>query len=220
MSSTSRPAGTLPKSVYRRRRLWVLLGLLAVIAIIVLIVWRPGSSSGSDGAATPRASTSPTATDAPPADGAVTDESGESPDAPAEGVAECSSESLVVEAKTDKNTYAAGENPQLSLTITNTADAPCSVNVGTSQQVFTITSGDETYWVSTDCQTAPADAVVELAAGQSVSSATPIVWDRTRSSTDTCDGERPAVPAGGASYHLTTALGGIESDATAQFLLY
>jgi hypothetical protein len=48
----------------------------------------------------------------------------------------------------------------------------------------------------------------------------PIVWDRTRSSADTCGGPREAVPAGGASYHLSVAVDGFESEASKQFLVY
>jgi len=223
MASTGQPAGKLPESVYWRRRLLVLLGLLAVIAIVALIIWRPGSSSGEERPSTVSTSTSTpssTPTDAADAGANVTDESGDTPAPPEGEIAQCTANEVTVEAITDKTSYGAGENPQLSLSITNTSDAPCSINVGTTQQVFTITSGSEKYWTSTDCQKEPADAVVELAAGQTVSSQTPITWDRTRSATDTCDSDRPAVPAGGASYHLTTSVAGIESKQTAQFLLY
>jgi hypothetical protein len=47
-----------------------------------------------------------------------------------------------------------------------------------------------------------------------------IPWDRTRSTPDTCDTNRPVMPSGGASYHLSVFLGDQESAATKQFLLY
>ena len=50
-------------------------------------------------------------------------------------------------------------------------------------------------------------------------STTPIPWDRTRSATETCQGDRPPVTAGGASYHLTVLVGDIKSATTAQFIL-
>ena len=198
------------RSVYIRRRLWLLAGVLAVIAIIVLVIWKPGSTSGfpttpkatSSAAATPKTTPTPESTE---------DATGE--------VTECTEKTVTVEALTDKGSYAANELPQLSLQITNSGKNACSINVGTSQQVFTITSGTDVYWTSTDCQVEPADAVVQLEPGQTVASSTPIAWDRTRSSTTTCEGERPGVPADGVSYHLSTSVAGIESAETKQFLL-
>ena len=106
------------------------------------------------------------------------------------------------------------------MTITNTGSNTCALNVGTAAQVFTIASGKETYWSSTDCQVDAVDATVLIAPGTPVSSAQPIVWDRTRSTPETCGGARTAAPGGGASYHLSVSVSGFESGATKQFLLY
>lgn len=203
--STNERHGREPRSVYVRRRLWVLAGLVAVIAIIALVIWKPGSTSGAEPDPTPvtKSTSSPSPT----------------PSASPGEAGECADDAVVVEALTDKSNYVAGELPQLSLRITNTSDSACSINVGTAAQVFTITSGTDTYWTSTDCQVEPADAIVELAAGQSVESTAPIAWDRTRSSPSTCEGDRPAVPAAGASYHLSTSVDGVESAESKQFIL-
>lgn len=205
--STNEHHGREPRSVYVRRRLWFLAGVVAVIAIVALVIWKPGSTSGAEPEATPttKASSSAVASATP------TPTPGE--------VGKCTKDDVSVEALTDKGTYAAGELPQLSLRITNIADAACSINVGTAAQVFAITSGDDTYWTSTDCQVEPSDAVVELAVKQSVESSVPIAWDRTRSTPSTCDGDRPAAPAAGASYHLSTSIDGIESESSKQFIL-
>ncbi len=216
MSTNSAPARRQPPQVYRRRRLLVLLGALAVIIAIVLIIVRPGSSQGDEpdaaGAGVPSAS--PSATEAADAPTVIPTE----PTA-ADGDV-CKDENVKVEAVTDKTVYEAGEQPQLSVTITNTGKNVCVLNAGTNAQVFTITSGEEVYWLSTDCQAEPIDAEVSLTPGTPISSSVPIVWDRTRSSADTCDGPREAVPAGGASYHLSVVVDGFESDPTKQFLLY
>lgn len=210
MSTNQPPARRHSPAVYRRRRLVVLLGLIAVIVAIVLIVVRPGASQGETNGAGD--TTTPPATSAgpstsPPADSAGAD-------------AACVPEQIIVEAITDKTEYAEGEQPELSTTIRNTGDAPCTLNAGTAVQVFTITSGAETYWTSTDCQTSPSDAEITLEPGDPISSSVPIIWDRTRSSVDSCDGAREAVPAGGASYHLDVTVDGIPSTASKQFLLY
>jgi len=125
-----------------------------------------------------------------------------------------------IEAITDADSYAAGKQPKLSFSITNTGSAACTFNVGTGKQVFTITSGTEVYWRSTDCQTKPTSTVVLLEPGKTLVSA-PIAWDRTRSDPSTCTAkDRPAAPAGGASYHLQVSVNGVDSSGTKQFLLY
>lgn len=207
MSTIRNPVGPQSSKVYWRRRVIVLLGLVAIVAVVLLIVLRPGASEGAPGTATapPTAPadqttipTEPTAVDGDP----------------------CAPEQISVEAITDAAEYAAGELPQLSVTITNTGSNVCVLNAGTAAQVFTVTSGSDVYWTSTDCQQDPVDAEVSLEPGTPISSSTPLVWDRTRSSTDTCDGEREAAPGGGASYHLSVTVDGIESAESRQFLLY
>ncbi len=189
-----------------------------MVGLVWLFIAQPWNSAAapapaaSTPAASPDAST-PAATDAPatdaPADAAT--------DA---GTPTCTKDDARVEALINKSTYAADENPQLSIRLTNTSAADCTINVGTTSQTFTITSGEDTWWRSTDCQSEPSDMVVTLAAGQEVTSATPITWDRTRSAVDTCqNANRPKAPGGGASYHLAVSIGGIPSAQSAQFLL-
>ncbi|MFJ3394930.1 hypothetical protein [Leifsonia aquatica] len=209
MSTFKHPVGPQPSKVYWRRRLILGIGLLAVILIVVLIIVRPGAS---DGAPAPASTTSAPKTTTPPATSIPTSS------ASASGAA-CDKANVRVEAVTDKATYAAGELPQLSVAITNTGSAACKIDAGTAQQVFTITSGSEVYWKSTDCQTDKVDAEVLLQPGKTISSQTPITWDRTRSDPSTCQASREQVPAAGASYHLTTTVAGIESPETKQFIL-
>jgi hypothetical protein len=214
MSTTNNPVGRQSRTVYRRRRLVVGLGLLAVLVIIVLIVLRPGSSRGEPSdATTPAASATAQATDAPPAETP-------GPVAPVEGAA-CIAANVQVEAITDAVNYEPGQKPQLSLSVTNTGTTSCTINAGTSKQVFTITSGNDVYWTSTDCQKESADAEVTLKPGVPISSSEPVTWDRTRSAKDTCDvAARDAASAGGASYHLLVSIDGMESATPKQFLLY
>ena len=216
MSTNPAPARRHPPQVYRRRRLIVLLGVVAVIVAIVLIIVRPGSSQGDEQDA-------PVGT--PSATPAATDEASAPPTViPTEPTAAdgdaCKAADIMVEAVTDKTVYEAAEQPALSVTITNTGKNVCVLNAGTKAQVFTIKSGSEVYWLSTDCQVDPIDAEVSLTPGTPISSSVPIVWDRTRSSVDTCAGPREAVPAGGASYHLEVSVDGFTSETTKQFLLY
>lgn len=209
MSTFKHPVGPQPSNVYWRRRLLLAIGVIAVIVVIVLIVVRPGSSEGAP---------APAATTTKPTTGAAGSTSIPTENTTAAGQP-CKPANVKVTANTDATTYAAGVLPKLSVSITNTGTVSCKIDAGTAQQVFTITSGSETYWKSTDCQSDKVDAEVLLQPGKTVSSQTPIEWDRTRSDPATCQQTREQVPAGGASYHLSTSVSGIESAATQQFIL-
>jgi zona occludens toxin (predicted ATPase) len=220
-------------AVYRRRRLVVLIAAIAVVAVVVwLLVAQPWSGSASENAsdtqktpdATPTSSATPgaTPTPTPTEDPGTVEGAVPSPSASAEVEAKaCAARDVTVEAVTDHDSYSTDQKPAFTIKLTNNGSADCSLNVGTSAQVFTVTSGADTWWRSTDCQSEPSDMVVLLTAGQSVSSASPLVWDRTRSAVGTCgETTRPRAPGGGASYHLSVEVGGIPSEQTAQFLLY
>jgi hypothetical protein len=197
----------------------VLLGIVAVIVAVVLVFVRPGASQGDDVGVTTPASAPATDATTEPTDAAEQPSGEPASEPPADGDP-CRPEQITVEAVTDKAVYAAGELPKLSVTITNAGSNTCVMNVGTAAQVFAVTSGNDAYWTSTDCQVDAVDADVSIEPGTPVSSSEPITWDRTRSSADTCGGERTTVPAGGASYHLNVAVDGIESAQSKQFLLY
>ncbi|SMH43868.1 hypothetical protein SAMN06295885_2247 [Rathayibacter oskolensis] len=202
------PPRRLPSRVYRRRRAGVLLALLViVVSVVVLLSLRPWSSAPEE-AESPSSSASPLPTLYP------STAAGGSPAA----TAECTPDAVTVTAVTDATSYAEGADPQLSLSLANISGADCVINAGTSQQVFTITSGSDQVWTSTDCQTGAADLEILLQAGQSVTGSS-ITWDRTRSSPDTCSGGREAVDAGGAAYNLSVSVAGIPSGSTTQFLL-
>lgn len=213
----------------------LLLAVVALAALVWIVIaqpWRtaaaesaPPSPVVSSASSSPSASPAPTepvpsptpttepvAASAPPATPEPT---------PAMTAAPCRAGDLAVKAVTDQDTYAAGQSPKLSISLTNTGATNCTLNVGTTTQKFTIKSGDDVWWRSTDCQTEPSDMIVTLAAGQSVTSATPVTWDRTRSSVETCTAtDRQRAPGGGASYHLSVEIAGVSAPQTKQFLLY
>ncbi len=210
--------------------------VVAVVWVLIAQPWRGSAEQGNKDAATQSAdpllpsvqntsgatpSATPTGTrgSASPTPGATS--SAKASAGPAASAKPCSANDVAVTAVTDKSSYASGQDPKLSIQLTNTGSAACTLNVGTSAQTFAITSGSDTWWQSTDCQTEPSDMVVLLKAGQKVASATPITWDRTRSSVATCEAKnRPKAPGGGATYHLTVSIGGIESIDDALFQLY
>jgi hypothetical protein len=195
MSTFRTPVGPQPGNVYWRRRLLVLLGVLVVILIVILIIIRPSPAPKPTGTKTPNPGTT---TSAP---------------------ATCTAATLDVEAMTDAQSYAAGVDPKLSLTITNTGAADCTFKVGSDVQDYEITSGTEKIWSSKDCQTSPVPVTATLKPGVPVQS-TPFSWDRTRSDPAKCSAKnKPKVVAGGASYHLQVVVNGVKSAKSRQFLL-
>ncbi len=219
-------------AVYRRRRLVVLSGLLLVVAAIGVGVWLlvapPWASQASEAESSPSpsasqsASASPTASSTPSAAPGATPTATETQPPPEEpGVVACQAKDLEVTAVTDADSYAEGEQPKLSISLTNKSTADCTLDVGSSLQSFTISSGTDVWWRSTDCQENPSSMIATLAAGSTVTSKEPVVWDRTRSSVETCAQEnRQRAPAGGASYHVGVSIGGFPSATTKQILLY
>ncbi len=236
--------GTPPRrrhspAVYRRRRLVLLIAILAIAGVVWLLIaqpWRGWGAEGTDAGSTPQTQSTATAlpavtgqqqTPAPgetgAVEGAVVEGDGPTPSATpgATPTAQpCESGDIVVEPQSTQDSYTGAENPQFSISLTNNGP-DCTLNVGTSAQAFVVSSGSDTWWRSTDCQSEPSDMVVLIGAGQTVTSAAPLGWDRTRSAVGTCDDPtRPRAPGGGASYHLAVEIGGIASTQSKQFLLY
>ncbi len=230
MSSLRHPVGPEKPVVYWRRRALVLGALLVVVLVVVLIVvgrgngatsaapsasasagagsgagassaGSAGSGSGSSRSAAPKPSASAAATKPAAADGST-----------------CTKDQIVLTPVLDKSAYGPTEDPKIAMSIKNSGTNSCHLDLGSAQQVLTISSGQEQYWSSKDCQTGGTNQDVTIKSGQTLTTPA-IAWDRTRSSTSTCDSSRPAVTAGGASYHLQVAVGNLESKTSVQFIL-
>jgi hypothetical protein len=213
MSTIKQPVGRQSSKVYRRRRFVVGLGLLAVLVILFLIIVQPGVSTGDANSPKSPAATTESAT--PTDAGTAIPEAATAVDGSA-----CDPSAVQIAAITDATNYADNVLPQLSLSLTNIGTTDCVINAGNAKQVFTVMSGKDVYWTSTDCQTSPVDAQVTLKPGVEMPLATPITWDRTLSAVDTCQTEtRTAVPAGGASYYLHVSVDGIEAADPALMIL-
>ncbi|WP_336500106.1 hypothetical protein [Microbacterium paraoxydans] len=208
-------------AVYRRRRLAVLWGLLLVLALVGASVWllvaRPWAAADGQGSA-PAPTSSATAGPSPSASPSPSP----SPSADATpAVVACEAKDVEVKAVTDAESYADGASPKLSISLTNKGTRDCTIDVGSTTQVFTVSSGSDVWWRSTDCQENPSSMIATLTAGSTVVSKEPVVWDRTRSSVETCAQEnRQRAPGGGASYHVGVSIGGFPSATTTQILLF
>jgi hypothetical protein len=209
MSTIRNPVGPQPPSVYWRRRLVALLALVAVIVVIVLIV---SAIANSNNKATP----GPTNTNSSkPSDQPNPNPSG-TPSFPASGGTDCAAGQVQITAVTDSNSYKSGVKPMISMKVKNAGTAPCTFDVGTAAQEYIITSGTDRIWSSKDCQKNPEANAQVLQPGVELST-DPIPWDRTRSSTTTCNTSRPVVVANksGPTYKLQVKLGTVESEPVA-----
>ncbi|WP_282818496.1 hypothetical protein [Curtobacterium flaccumfaciens] len=229
MSSLRHPVGPEKPVVYWRRRALVLGALLVVVLVVVLIVVGRGSGatsaapsasasagSGADASSAGSGSGSGSSRSAAPKPAASASAAATKP-AAADG-STCTKDQIVLTPVLDKSAYGPTEDPKIAMSIKNSGTNSCHLDLGSAQQVLTISSGQEQYWSSKDCQTGGTNQDVTIKSGQTLTTPA-IAWDRTRSSTSTCDSSRPAVTAGGASYHLQVAVGNLESKSSVQFIL-
>nr|WP_284990893.1 hypothetical protein [Arthrobacter sp. efr-133-TYG-120] len=185
-------------AVYRRRRLVVFGALLVVLAMLVAGVVAMSSSlagKADPGAAKTQAVGAASASQTP-----STDSIAPTTTPPATPV--CDLNLVTVTASTDQPAYAAGQNPVLSMKITNGGAAPCQVNVGTSQMEFLVMSGEDRIFSSKDCQAKGDDLVKQIDPGKSEIANFP--WQRNRT-TEGC-GVISAKPATG-TYTFKAVLG-------------
>lgn len=118
-----------------------------------------------------------------------------------------------------QSVFAAGTNPKMWFTITNTGTEACNFAVGTDVQNYKITSGPETIWNNANCLGATSPYTALLQPGVATPAPT-ITWERVRSSATGCDkaSGQSAVTGGGASYHLQVTVNGVKSN-DVQFIL-
>ena len=214
----------LPKHVYHRRRV---IAVALVLLALFLVGWGIRALGGGDDAAeqsaaegpagVPQATTEPPQkfedfTPRPAPSGSAS--GGGSPSAtPSSTTApECGSK-LSVSASTDKESYGKSEHPVLTMTIENTGDQPCTVDLGTQRMAFVVTSGSDTVFDSRHCAAGGEERTTTLNAGQKESAK--LGWDRVRTAEGCPAGQSEALAG---YYNLTVSLGDMTSQ-KASFVL-
>lgn len=130
----------------------------------------PSESASKEAAATESAAPSAEATTSPEATPSVTPSEN-----PVAAVA-CTAADLQVSLTADRQSYAAGQNPALAVTYTNTSGKPCIVTGGANNVDVNIISGPAQVFNYAQCYANPvADA--EVAAG--ATNTTPLTWNRS-----------------------------------------
>ncbi|GAA5225889.1 hypothetical protein [Paeniglutamicibacter antarcticus] len=158
--------------VYRRRRLAV---LIAMVVVAGLLLWagigiasllRP-SDPGANGAGPERVA------------GGSSGASGEPSAEPSVEPTGCLEGDIGITASTAHDTHGPAENPVLVMTIENQGKFDCNVNVGTSQQDFSVMSGKDRIFATSDCVQDPTDTEITIKPGASETAR--FTWTRVRS---------------------------------------
>jgi hypothetical protein len=229
-----RPIGSLPPTVYWRRRLMVLAPLV-LIAITIYVLVNAGSGSSKDAASTSSPSPTPaghsasapgstphtsgapsthtsTAASTPAKSSTSPKSSTSASHAPAVPTA-CAPAALSVVAATGAPSYTVGTTPTLFLQVTNVGAVPCVEDLSDKQIEMRVYNGASRVWGSHDCQIAPNTPLETLPVKQPVRRS--VVWTGL-SSQPGCAGTRVRVGPG--TYTLHVLLAGVEGK-TAMFTL-
>lgn len=190
-----RPGNRSSPAVYRRRRLVALIGMLIVAGLLIwgivaLVALFSGSGKPDPGT---QVTVKPVATETVPS-------------SPAPSGA-CLAGDIVVAASTEKPSYGAEENPVLVMRIENQGSTPCELNVGTSVQEFSVMSGSDRIFSTSDCRADAKDFMLMMAPGSAESAR--FTWLRDRSAPG-C-GSVAAKPRPG-TYVFTAKLGDVASN--------
>jgi len=198
----------LDPSIYRKRRL-AALGALVVLVVAIWGIPQLFASSGQD--VLPAEEETQT----------------EEPTATAE-LATCAPGVVTVEAMIGKlvsddgagnqvmeeiNNFSATAEPYIWYEITNNGLVDCEFNVGARVTFFTISSGEQIYWTSRECdREGLEDLNYVLQANEPVQSIAS-AWDKSYSSSNGCSAEGNAlVPTGGATFKIKAEVNGVISE--------
>jgi hypothetical protein len=196
MSSLMHPVGPEPASVYWRRRIIVIIGILVVLGLLWWLISPGGSSAPASSSASP--TPLPTLTSAAPTTSA-------SPSTSVSG-APCADTDITVSVTTDQQTYSVGGPVEFVMKISNTGTVPCVRDVGTLANTFVITSGGFDVWNSDACSSGDESQEEEIPAGEAF--AVKGTWDGTV----TANGCENATPAEAGAYQVEASNGEVVSE--------
>ena len=111
------------------------------------------------------------------------------------------------------NSFASETNPDIWYEITNNGLVDCKFNVGSRVTFFTITSGEQTYWSSRDCDRSnDTDRYVTLESNVAEEAAAS-PWEKSYSSENGCSATaNDLVPTSGATYKIKVEVNGVISE--------
>jgi len=193
VNTVLRPVGPEPARVYWTRRLV----LLAALVVAATLVWTlvQGAGSPSDAAAGPEQ---------------PEQSSSSEPEEPAQAgsAAPCAAEHLELTVEAGRQSYPEGARPSFSITVTNTGESGCTVDVGGASRELLVTGGKDRIWSSLDCD-AGEDASRNLLLGAGKSDTHDATWSRIRSD-EKCSEGLPTPRPG--TYKAQVRLNGAKSE--------
>lgn len=171
--------------MYWKRR--ALVGGIALLALILLwwLLWPKGSDPEPQPTAAP-ASTAGSPSSVPQTSGSPSP----SPSGTAEGA--CADTDIRVAVSTDQQTYAAGVDPKLTMSITNTGALSCQRDIGSAANEISISSGGVQVWSSDDCSTSADPDIATLKPGEAAT--VTVDWQRTGSDAGCSNTGTPVAP--------------------------
>ena len=199
MSSLLNPVGPEPASVYWRRRIVVILGVLVVLALLWWLISPGGSAQPAASSTSP--TPLPTLTAASPS--ASSSASG----SPAVSGAACLDTDIAVTVTTAQQTYSVGGPVEFVMKISNTGTAACVRDVGPAANTFTVTSGGFDVWSSDACTGTGESQEEEIPVGEAF--AVKGTWDGTVTANG-CGAS--ATPAEAGAYQVEATNGAVTSD--------
>jgi len=204
MSTVLRPQGPQKATTYWRRRLVVLVAALAVLLTLGYLLFG-GADPQDQAEAAPTPTTNASPSPGPSPEG--TAESSAEPSANPAAAPACQESGIAVVVATDRDSYAEGVNPQITLTIRNDSATDCLRDIGSGANEVVITSGGQHVWSSDDCD--PSQASNEQVLDDGAEAAVTLTWERKLSAPG-CAGQATAAQPG--SYQVEGRNGSAVSD--------
>lgn len=211
--------------IYQRRRIAALVALLVAVALIIwAVVALRGDSpqetrttaetttsdSGEANSSEVATSSAEISTSPSPSESAEATTTSSSATLAADAKKTCELSDLEITASTDKPNYAAGEQPQLFMTVRNPTAAECEINLDDEVLRFEIydLASNARVWSDVDCNPAVETGIRSFPAGEE--RYFQAIWSRTTSAPQQCS-QRQEVPAG--AFYLHTVIGTNPSQA-------
>ncbi|MGI5119163.1 hypothetical protein ACQEU5_06405 [Marinactinospora thermotolerans] len=232
----------MSSETYMKRRVFVLAGILLIVALIAYacsaspsddgeraagVSPDPGTGASPDSSASPSIAASPSTgagsedgdpagdEDAGGSEGAAGEggegsgggaggpgaaapagggDGGAAPDIPAPQRSEdpCRPQDVVVTLATDRTDYAWDAQPKIEVTVVNTAEQTCTIDVGPKAMELRITSGEDRIFSTADCVEGRGTDNEQLRRG--VPLTTTVTWERERSWPDCREADSQARP--------------------------
>jgi hypothetical protein len=159
--AVTEPTRSLPSSVYWRRRL---AAIGAALVALLLVIWIVGMFGSDDEAAQPTNAAAASSSNPPPSmseEAAASSSSTTPPPSPTETTPPpppgppqpCPDDVIGVVAKANKPFYSIGDQPELSMDVSNNGPVPCIRDIGRQHRELTVLSADGAtqLWSSNHC---------------------------------------------------------------------